>query len=242
MLQAFTSLLGWFYTPATPFPIDDMSDAQTDHVQALNALARLGEIFNKEDDIHIHTRALGKIAHDFFVKLDQKHQLTSVQEWKVAYHEHFETTAREIILEAKKLSKEDSMQVGLVCHTMRFNANVIDYETQMNAVLLLVKTWELAKQSTDQNARGLVIDNLRHNLEADGKCYAGITARLIQPYALLLTEKLASQLPLPLNAPRPQYTPMQTLKNSDQSAGASHSHESVTSEQTQERKTFYELV
>jgi hypothetical protein len=78
--------------------------------------------------------------------------------------------------------------VGIILHNIRIRQGRQDYETGLDVMTLLVKTWELAKQFKSAHACELVIDNLRHNILANGGCYPGIAARLVQPYTVLLQE------------------------------------------------------
>ena len=56
----------------------------------------------------------------------------------------------------------------------------------MNMMSLLVKSWALVEKSGIEQNKGFIIHNLKHNVEAQGGCDAGIAARLVQPYTTLL--------------------------------------------------------
>lgn len=131
----------------------------------------VGALFEQAVDIHTHTRAIGQHFNTCFFPIDKKHQLSQV--------ENFETVAAEILREA-----ENDPRVARVLNSVRANGARLDGETQINIMDLLVRTWNLAKNPLNYaNAREVVLDALKHNIDTGGGCLPGISARLVAPYA-----------------------------------------------------------
>lgn len=157
----------------------------SDLAQSNAAIRELNTMFAQDVDIHTYTRRIGQIAAEFYIELDKKHKMTKVTQ------ADFERTAQEIM---DKTTPADKAKVNIILNSVRSYKGRKDTETGLDVMLLLVKTWELAKNSYYNNAQAVVIENLRHNKDTGGGCYPGIAARLVLPYARFLEDALAQSL------------------------------------------------
>ena len=136
----------------------------------------LRNIFSKDDNIHKYTKSLGKYCTDVFLKIDDTVKLST-------FNKSFDATKNEI-LQASESSQKAT--VAVVLNSISTSPQV-ETETKLNVQRLLVRTWSLANTpGAPDNAKGLIVDNLFANYRDGGGCYAGISARLIQPYSELL--------------------------------------------------------
>lgn len=126
------------------------------------------DLFASSVDIHEHTVQIG-IAYREVRSMEREFQLTQ------------SVSLDTVINEIMAHSGQDPV-IGRVLRSVRAQGASIERETRLNIPQLLISTWSLAKTSHYTNAKDVVIDNLRHNIETDGGCSAGISARLVQPY------------------------------------------------------------
>ncbi len=133
----------------------------------------------QEVDIHLHSRALGAFCRENFIPMDTQYQLSFFGDIQAEFN-RIRPAIEAIALAVDKVA------VQTVLNTIAAKPGVIEPETGMNMMSLLVKSWALVEKSGLEENKGFIIHNLQHNLEAKGGCDAGIAARLVQPYTTLL--------------------------------------------------------
>jgi hypothetical protein len=141
---------------------------------ARTILDKLGPVFGAADNVHAHTRTIGQLAKELLT-IDNAYQFSSIAGVQ------FETVAAEILARSGK-----DPHVAVVLNNIRANGTKLDHETGLNIQEQLIRTWTLAKTVNYAEPREMVIDNLQHNIETGGGCLPGISARLVQPYALFV--------------------------------------------------------
>lgn len=142
-------------------------------------IQQIAFIAAQEDDIHLHSRTLGAFCRENFVPMDVKYQLSFFGDIQAEFNRI--RPAIEAIASAA-----DKVAVQTVLNAIAAKPGVIEAETGMNMMSLLVKSWALVEKSGMEENKGFIIHNLNHNIEAQGGCDAGIAARLVQPYTTLL--------------------------------------------------------
>ena len=143
------------------------------------AIQQVTSIVAQAVDIHLHSRALGFLCREKFVPVDDRYQLSFFGDIQSEFNR-----IRPAI-EAMPLA-EDRADVQKILNAIAEKPGVIEPETGLNMMSLLVKSWYLVEKSGIEENKGFIIHNLKHNIEAGGGCDAGIAARLVQPYVTLL--------------------------------------------------------
>jgi len=148
----------------------DMKSIETIDLNTLEELTlQMQPIFGQPKNIHLYTVQLGKMALSF-IEMDNKYNISNP--------DTFEETAAEILLYS-----DNNAMVKTVLQTIRSHQNTPDKEAGLKVQDLLTKAWSMAKQFNEQF---LIIDSLQQNIINKGGCYPGISARLIQPYAMYI--------------------------------------------------------
>lgn len=150
--------------------------------QIQNTLNELAPLFQTDNDVHCHTRTIGARCRDILYPIEQSYALI----------ENF-ISLEQVIDEIHHHPACDA-NVKAILATIKAKGNSIEPETGLNISTLLQKTWSLLKIAHYSDAEGVVIDVLRHNLLTKGGCLAGISARLVLPYALFLKSSVESVL------------------------------------------------
>lgn len=154
---------------------------QNDLKSASDTLEEIAKIFALEVDIHKHTRQIGQHFHNCFNRIDQKYRLSNFRD--------FDTVYNEILGYAN-----NDIAVKRVLDSIKRSAGAIEAETRINVRDLLVRTWDLANTSRIySNIKDVIIENLKHNIQTQGGCLAGISARLVQPYSYLIHAIISNQ-------------------------------------------------
>ncbi|MDB6096915.1 MAG: hypothetical protein JWM09_1193 [Francisellaceae bacterium] len=170
--------------------------------QLKNSLDILENIYGKDQDIHIYTQQTGLIYKNFY-NIDIKYHLS-------ANTKSLDTVVQEILA---KTPAEKIAQITTILTTIK-GSSEIEPETGINVSEILIRTWDLANtEKKFSDPTELVIDNLQHNIEAQGGCLAGIVCRLILPYANFVYRGLiySQTSPFYLNA-YPRYKEEQELQ------------------------------
>lgn len=147
---------------------------------ALNeASSALAAIFARSDNIHAHTANIGKTCRDLFLPMDDKYNL------------HVRTSASLEVTRAEILDYSgNDVKVKAILDRILASSGV-EAETGLNIQDILIRVWSITKHNALAiDHKGLIIDALRHNIEAGGGCLAGISARLVAPYSLLINQIL----------------------------------------------------
>lgn len=169
----------------------DLQDIQ----EANQFLRFMAQLYAQRVDIHTHTTTLGK-AGEYFKLLDQLYKINRA-----------DVPLQTVCNEIRQFCDND-VNVGRALDSIILFKDQIEGETKQNGADLLIRVWELSKKFTTllgiQNAQTLIIDNLKHNRETGGGCYAGICARLIQPYSVFLMEELRRRAFPEANIERPR--------------------------------------
>lgn len=149
-------------------------EKENDIKKLTQILKTFGEIYAKADDVHKHSKFLGETCRTIIRPLDIKYNLSNIEKNLLL-----------VIDEIKSCTPSDKLPaVTKVLETVLKSGGNIEPETGFNVQELLIRTWFLANSmAAPDNSRELVIDNLFHNIAANGGCLAGISARLIQPYS-----------------------------------------------------------
>ena len=147
----------------------DIKAKLIEELQTLNTV--LAELFDKDVDIHTHTRIIGQHYRKFY-QAEQTYHLSS-------NNQTVDTVIQEIL---EKCPDSQKANVNRVLNTIKATA-APDAETGVNLPELLIRTWSFVKKShIYTNCVELIINNLDHNIITGGGCFPGIAARLIQPY------------------------------------------------------------
>ncbi len=160
-------------------------------------LTTMAPMFQSQADIHTYTRPLGQLCREGFFPMDEKYQLSFFGDLKAEFNRICP------FIEAMTPSGDKAVVSRVLGSISEKGATYIDDETRINMMSLLVKAWHLAEKSGRLENKGLIVDNLRHNIETNGGCYPGIAARLIHPYAMFLNT--AMQQASGLYEDRPTY-------------------------------------
>jgi len=143
------------------------------------AMQQVTSIAAQAVDIHLHSRVLGVLCREKFVPVDDRYQLSFFGDIQSEFNR-----IRPAI-EAVALA-EDRADLQKILNAIAAKPGLIEPETGLNMMSLLVKSWGLVEKSGIEENKGFIIHNLKHNIEAGGGCDAGIAARLVQPYVTLL--------------------------------------------------------
>ena len=147
--------------------------------------------YAKETNIHSSTGLLGLLCKKHFIILDEQYNLSKLI--ITANAMNFEIVVKEILELAQQKYVDKVANIQGVLATIRASAG-IEPETGLSVKDLLMSTWALTKHRempySKANVQKLVIDNLSNNIEAGGKCLAGISARLTQPYCVFVRDIL----------------------------------------------------
>lgn len=137
------------------------------------SLTEMDAYYRLAENVHKYSKALGAQCKKFLT-LD-------IETYKFSTLLAFTTVVSEITSFAK--NEPNVMKVLATIAT----ASGVEPETGLPVQELLARTWSLAKApGSPTNAREMILDNLRHNIETGGGCLAGIAARLTQPYCNLI--------------------------------------------------------
>lgn len=151
----------------------DSKDAQS----VTKAIEEMSTFYMSSSNVHSYTRVIGSHLRSVFTPIDQKYHLSTANDLKATYTEILEYA-------------DQNLNVKSALDSIVASAATIEGETGANAADLLVRTWDLAKNSHYSNARDVVIDNLSQNKLTGGGCLAGIAGRLVQPYSHFIQAKL----------------------------------------------------
>jgi hypothetical protein len=154
---------------------------QQDLTVVKNILTVLQPIFGAAVDVHGHTAQIGAETQKA-LKIDIEHNCSK----NTAL---FNDIEQEILF----LSNHNA-NVKTVLNSIRTVIGRTEGETGLNISDLLIRTWDLAKQSRYSNACDQVIYNLEANIIDAGGCLAGIAGRLAQPYLALLQNILEGKM------------------------------------------------
>ena len=144
-------------------------------------LEPIGKIYARDDSVHMHAKYLGEQCK-FFLTIDSKYGFSKILD------------PAEVIAQIQSMSKNDR-EVITILTTIKANGSIIEPETGLNVMELLVRTWSLANHHLASDSFPLlVIENLQHNIKAGGGCLAGISARLTQPYCNFIRWVLEQKL------------------------------------------------
>ena len=125
-------------------------------------------------NIHDHTNALG-IIYKTISPIDDKNIFSK--------QETIDAVIEDIAKESRNMPyiETEKNNIIRVLNTVKNAGATIEPETGLNVANLLIKTWSLVKNSP--TSKGYVLFCLKDNIEQGGGCLAGISGRLIQPYA-----------------------------------------------------------
>lgn len=149
----------------------------TDIQSVTKTIEEMSIFYMSNSNVHSHTRAIGSHLKKVFTPIDQKYNLSIAQDLKTTYTEILEYS-------------DHNANVKSALDSILSTAGSIEGETGANVADLLVRTWDLAKNSHYSNACNVVIDNLSQNIITGGGCLAGIAGRLVQPYSHFIQAKL----------------------------------------------------
>ncbi len=173
--------------PVTPLrsalaaPLRSSIPTHADIASLENPTTRIAAISLQAVDIHTHTGELGVLCKPFLA-MDERYGLSFRDDIQSA----FNRVRSEIEQRLAHESPADQATVrGVLGSIAARGPSVLEPETQLNSMSLLVKSWGLADKLGQDNLRQLIVDNLKHNIQAQGGCDAGIAARLVQPYTVL---------------------------------------------------------
>lgn len=143
-------------------------------------------IFAQEVNIHQHTVRLGELCTQYFMPFDQQFSISD-STMPLA------TVIAEINAFTAQQHPDKGASVKTILGSIADGAVVA--ETNLVLSEQLIRTWSLAKHAfSPANTMDLIVENLHHNIAADGGCLPGISARLIQPYMAILKHIAQSKL------------------------------------------------
>jgi hypothetical protein len=137
--------------------------------------------FSSTDNIHTHTPFIGATCRSSLIPIDDKYGLSREA------LSSFEETVNEI----KEFCSSDARVVDILGRIS--GSEDIEPETGLNMKDILIRSWAIAKNVTlVYENKGLIIDALKHNIDAGGGCLAGISGRLVAPYSLLVNQVMTN--------------------------------------------------
>lgn len=161
---------------------EDSKLCKTDLERLQKTMVELSKIFISEDNIHKHTALLGATCRAQVMPLAHKYALDT------------QTSSLADTIEEVRNHTDiaDRPAVNRVLNAIQDKAGQIEPETGLSLSDFFIKTWALTKHpQAPQYSTFLVIDCLRHNIQAGGGCLAGIAGRLTHPYSYMVSQILA---------------------------------------------------